>query len=151
MQSMEKCSPDPPTAPLGLASLQQGGGDLWHCWHVTPCSYWSPTSPLALIGRHSARKRNRDSGAGWRSRVMQLPEKIYQRFCPSDKRVCNPFLQSNTTARWEFPRHRPLKVQSGNAAVEPMRLLGLCTEQSIPQTPPSLRSLIEIFQQQVKE
>ena len=46
--------------------------------------------------------------------------------------------------------HRPLKVQSGNAAVQPMRLLGLCTEQSIPQTP-SLQSLIEIFQQQVKE
>ena len=101
MQSMEKCSPDPPTAPLGLASLEQGGGDLWHCWHVTPSSYWSPTSPQAPIGRHSARKQNRDSGAGWRYRVMQSLEKTHQILCPSDKRIYNPFLQSNTTARWE--------------------------------------------------
>ena len=63
IRQLLNCSPDPPAAPSRLASLQQGGGDLWLCWHVTPGPYWSPTSSPDPIGRHSARKGNRDSGA----------------------------------------------------------------------------------------
>ena len=62
---------------------------------------------------------------------MQSPEKTPKRVWPSDKSIPNPFAQSTTEQGEGFSEHRPLKVQSGIAAGQPIRLLGLCTEQSI--------------------
>ena len=84
------CSPNPPAAPLSLASLWQGGGN-------------DGTSPPAAIGHPRHRPLLLDAtrhGSGIETqgragdRVMQSLEKTPKRVWPSDKSIANPFTQS---------------------------------------------------------
>ena len=71
---------------------------------------------------------------------MQSLEKTPKRVWKSDKSINSPSTQSTTQQGGGLSEHRPLKVQSGIAAGQPIRMLGLCTEQAILLLP-SLKML----------
>ena len=97
------------------------------------------TSPPVPIGhpRHrlllldATRHGSRIETQRWAGdQVMQSLEKTPKRVWKSDKSINSPSTQSTTQQGGGLSEHRPLKVQSGIAAGQPIRMLGLCTEQA---------------------